>query len=170
MEHHCGTNGANSIIYRMALAGCTYQVSQEPNQVIFQGKKRTLSTIVRLIIQGSKGVRMLLSKPHRYEPYTECDRCPIIGLIPLISTPWIHKIRIVILLPKLEIRWVTNQLITILPNMPSPSTIITMRVPVLLQLRMSISSGHQGCNLHIRYRSKEYVPYFFDFPAQSKIE
>ncbi|KAH0651280.1 hypothetical protein KY285_031401 [Solanum tuberosum] len=51
MERHCGANGAHSIIYRMTLAGCIYQVWQERNQVIFQGKKRTLSTIVRLIIQ-----------------------------------------------------------------------------------------------------------------------
>lgn len=51
MERHSGTNGAYSIIYRIVLAGCIYQVWQERNQVIFQGKKRTSATIVRLIIQ-----------------------------------------------------------------------------------------------------------------------
>lgn len=44
-------NKAVDELYKMALAGCTNYIWQERNQRIFQGKKRTVNTICRLVVQ-----------------------------------------------------------------------------------------------------------------------
>jgi len=50
VNHHNG-NSVATTIYRMALTGCIYYMWQERNQIVFQGKRRKISDLVKRIIQ-----------------------------------------------------------------------------------------------------------------------
>ncbi|KAG5583847.1 hypothetical protein H5410_044281 [Solanum commersonii] len=52
VNHHNG-NSVAATIYRMALTGCIYYMWQERNQIVFQGKRREISDLVKRIIQDS---------------------------------------------------------------------------------------------------------------------
>ncbi|XP_059309946.1 uncharacterized protein LOC132061093 [Lycium ferocissimum] len=51
MEMHRNSNNSSSVIYRMTLAGGIYHIWKERNQVLFQGKRRSADTIVRVMVQ-----------------------------------------------------------------------------------------------------------------------